>query len=110
MTPDEVMFLWFAIGIPLTALITFLLIRKKIAPWLGIENLRRDKDSRVGGIAGMLAGLSYSVKPSSYQIMKARFLVLAVILLAPEGAGLFMYLLLWAIIPKDKAEKELSVS
>ena len=105
---DEVMGLWFFIGIPLTVLITFLFIRKKIAPWLGLEDLRRDKDSRLGGIAVMISKLIYS-SPSSHQIMKVRLLILSVILLAPEGSGLFMYLLILVIIQKDKAE-ELAVS
>ena len=43
---DEVMGLWFFIGIPLTVLITFLFIRKKIAPWLGLEDFRRDKERK----------------------------------------------------------------
>jgi len=94
--------LWFAI--PLIPIIIFIVIRKKIAPWLGLGNLRRTKDKRVSGVAGMIANLIHT-EPSSYQIMRVRFLTFAVILLAPEGSGLFMYLLLWATIPKESKEE-----
>ena len=105
MAPEEVMLFWFTIGVPITILIIFLLIRKRIAPWLGLGNLRRyKKEGYIGGIAEMIANLIYN-KPSSYRLLQIRFLVLAIIILAPEGAGLFMYLFLWAIIPKE-SDKE----
>tara|TARA_B100001013_G_scaffold342268_1_gene267979 strand:- start:1948 stop:2277 length:330 start_codon:yes stop_codon:yes gene_type:complete len=106
MSSEVTELLW--IAIPLIPIIIFLIIRKKIAPWLGLGNLRRSKDSRISGIAGMLANLIYSV-PSSYQIMKVRLLILAIILLAPEGSGLFMYLLLWGIIPKESKKEHTEV-
>ena len=78
----------------------------KLAKRLGLGDLLRHKKfGRVAGIAGMVANLVYT-KPSSYQITKIRFLTLAVILLAPEGSGLFMYLFLWLIIPPDTKEEE----
>ena len=102
---EEVMFFWFALGVPLTILITFFLIRKRIAPWLGLGDLRRrKKEGFIGGIAEMIANLKYT-NPSSYRLLQIRFLVLAVIILAPEGSGLFMYLFLWAIIPAE-SDKE----
>ena len=91
--------IWFIL--PLIPIILFLVVRKKIAPWIGLGNLRRTKDKRVSGVAGMIANLIHSA-PTSYQIMRVRFLTFAVILLAPEGSGLFMYLLLWATIPKEE--------
>ena len=95
--------LWFAL--PLIPIIVFVIIRKRIAPRLGLGNLRRNKDSRISGVSGMIAHLIYTVTPSSYQIMKVRFLIFVVILLAPEGSGLFMYLFLWGIIPKESKEE-----
>jgi len=84
----------------------------KLAKRLGLGNLRRHKkplghvsDGRVAGIAVMIANLVYT-KPSSYQVTRIRFLTLAVILLAPEASGLFMYLLLWLMIPPDTKEEE----
>ena len=78
----------------------------KLAKRLGLGDLHRHKKfGRVAGIAGMVANLVYT-KPSSYQITKIRFLTLAVILLAPEGSGLFMHLFLWLIIPPDTKEEE----
>ena len=78
---------------------------KYIGSWLGLGNLRRyKKEGYIGGIAEMIANLIYN-KPSSYRLLQIRFLVLAIIILAPEGAGLFMYLFLWAIIPKE-SDKE----
>ena len=103
---NELIYPAIALGIPLVG---FLLIRKRIAPRLGLGDLRRNNNKYLGGIAGMITYMIYS-NPSSLQFKKVRFLTLAVILLAPEGSGLFMYLLLWATIPKDKAEKELAVS
>jgi|TARA_B100000949_G_C14267673_1_gene445817 phage shock protein PspC (stress-responsive transcriptional regulator) len=100
--------LWLAL--PLIPIIIFLIIRKKIAPWLGLGDLRRNKDSRISGVSGMIAHLIYTVTPSSYQIMKVRFLILGVILLAPEGSGLFMYLFLWSIIPKESKKENTEVS
>jgi phage shock protein PspC (stress-responsive transcriptional regulator) len=79
----------------------------KLAKRMGLGGLRRHKkDGRVAGIAGMIAHLVYSSKPSSYQITKIRFLTFAVISLAPDGSGLFMYLFLWLIIPPDTKEEE----
>ena len=37
--------------------------------------------------------------------MKVRLLILAVVLLAPDGSGLFMYAFLWLIIPPDTKEE-----
>ena len=77
----------------------------KLAKRMGLGSLRRyKKDGRVAGISGMIANLVYT-KPSSYQITRIRFLTLGVILLAPEGSGLFMYLLLWLIIPPDTKDE-----
>ena len=59
----------------------------------------------MSGLARMIAFLIYN-KPSNYQIMKIRFLTLAVILLAPDGAGLFIYIFLWLIIPPDTEEPD----
>ena len=52
----------------------------------------------------MIAFLIYN-KPSDFQIMKVRLLTLAIILLAPEGSGLFAYCFLWLIIPPDTEEE-----
>ena len=103
---NELIYLAIALGI---LLISFILIRKRIAPRLGLQDLRRNNNKYLGGIAGMITCMIYS-NLSSLQFKKVRFLILAVVLLVPEGAGLFMYLLVWAIIPKDKTEPELSVS
>jgi len=100
--------IYLAIGL-IIPLVGFLLIRKRIAPRLGLGDLRRGNNGYLGGIAEMMTYMKYD-NPSSLHFRRVRFLTLAVILLAPEGSGLFMYLLLWAIIPKDKAEKELAVS
>ena len=107
MSSEVTELLW--IAIPLIPIIIFLIIRKKIAPWIGLGNLRRTKDKRVSGVAGMIANLIHSA-PTSYQIMRVRFLTFAVILLAPEGSGLFMYLLLWATIPKEENTEHTEVS
>ena len=77
----------------------------KLAKRLGLGSLRRHKkDGHVSGLSHMIASIIYSM-PSDYQIMKTRLLVLAIILLAPEGAGLFMYIFLWLIIPVE-SDKE----
>lgn len=103
---NELVYLAIGLIIPLVG---FLLIRKRIAPRLGLGDLRRGNNGYLGGIAEMMTYMKYD-NPTSFQFRRVRFLTLAVILLAPEGSGLFMYLFLWAIIPKDKAEKELAVS
>lgn len=73
----------------------------KLAERIGLGNLRRyKKTGRVAGIAEMIANIVYK-KPSSYQVMRIRFLTLAVILLAPEASGLFAYCFLWLIIPPN---------
>ena len=77
----------------------------KIAKRLGLGDLRRHKkDGRVAGLSHMIASIIYSM-PSDHQIMKTRLLVLAIILLGPEGSGLFMYIFLWLIIPVE-SDKE----
>ena len=73
----------------------------KLAERMGIGNLRRyKKTGRVAGVAEMIANIAYK-KPSSNQVMRIRLLTLAVILLAPEGSGLFAYCFLWLIIPPN---------
>jgi len=52
----------------------------------------------------MIAFLIYD-KPSDFQIMKVKFLTLVIILLGPEGSGLFAYCFLWLIIPPDTEEE-----
>jgi hypothetical protein len=52
----------------------------------------------------MIACLIYN-KPSSFQITKIKLLILAIILLAPDGSGLFMYFFLWLIIPSESDEE-----
>ena len=72
---------------------------------MGLGDLRRHKKGgHVSGLACMVAFMIHN-NPSNYQIMRVRFLTLAIILLAPEGAGLFMYLFLWLIIPPE-SDKE----
>ena len=77
----------------------------KLARRIGLGDLRRHKKKgRVSGLARMIAFLIYD-KPSNFQIMKVRLLTLAIILLAPEGSGLFAYCFLWLIIPPDTEEE-----
>ena len=77
----------------------------KLARRLGLGDLRRNKkDGYVSGLAHMIAHLIHT-EPSSNQIMKVRLLILAVVLLAPDGSGLFMYAFLWLIIPPDTKEE-----
>ena len=52
----------------------------------------------------MIAFLIYD-KPSDFQIMKVKFFTLVIILLGPEGSGLFAYCFLWLIIPPDTEEE-----
>ena len=73
----------------------------KFAKRIGLGNLYRyKKTGYVAGITEMVAHLIYT-KPSSRQITKVRFLILAAMLLAPDGSGIFMYLFLWLIIPPN---------
>jgi len=91
--------------IPIFPIIGFLIIRRRIAPWLGLGDLRRHtKDGRVSGLGHMIAYLIYSV-PTNSQVTKVRLLILTIVLLAPEGSGLFMYIFLWLIIPGE-SDKE----
>lgn len=77
----------------------------KLARRLGLGDLRRHKkDGYVSGLSRMIACMIHN-NPSNYQIMRVRFLTLSIILLAPEGSGLFMYLFLWAIIPPESDEE-----
>lgn len=76
----------------------------KLARRLGLGDLRRHKkDGYVSGLSRMIACMIHN-NPSNYQIMRVRFLTLSIILLAPEGSGLFMYILLWLIIPPESDE------
>ena len=78
----------------------------KLARRLGLGDLRRHKkDGHVSGLARMIAFLIYD-KPSDFQIMKVKFLTLVIILLGPEGSGLFAYCFLWLIIPPDTEEPD----
>lgn len=73
----------------------------KLAKRIGLKKLYRyKKTGYVAGIAEMIAHLIYT-EPNSRQIMKIRFLTLAIMFLAPDGSGIFMYLFLWLIIPPN---------
>ena len=77
----------------------------KLARRLGLGDLRRHKkDGCLSGLSHMIACMVYD-NPSDTKITKIRFLTLAVILLAPEGSGLFMYIFLWLIIPPENDEQ-----
>jgi len=77
----------------------------KLARRLGLGDLRRHKkDGHLSGLAHMIACMLYD-NPIDSKITKIRFLTLAVILLAPEGSGLFMYIFLWLIIPPENDEQ-----
>jgi phage shock protein PspC (stress-responsive transcriptional regulator) len=99
--------LWFGISLLIFLFLAgmLFLIKKKIAFRLGLGDLRRHKkEGYIGGIAEMIAHLVYYM-PSQYQILRIRLLILAIIILAPEGSGLFLYITLWFIIPSESDEE-----
>ena len=99
--------LWLGISllVILSLAVMLVLIKKKIASRLGLGDLRRHKkEGYIGGIAEMIAHLVYYM-PSQYKILRIRLLILAIIILAPEGSGLFLYITLWFIIPSESDEE-----